>query len=66
MDICTGTGTKFVAYLSHSPTLFKPEMNIYWVIMKHKVTNNEQFVFNVNFDNFFIEKLSFNVGDGLR
>ena len=36
----TGTGTKFGAYLSPSPTLFKHKMNIYWPIMKNKMTNN--------------------------
>ena len=35
----TGTGTKFGAYLSPSPTLFKPKVNIYFPIMKNKVTN---------------------------
>ena len=37
----TGTGTKFGAYLSPSPMLFKHKMNISWPIMKNKVTNNE-------------------------
>ena len=39
--IYTGTGTKFGAYLSPSPTIFKHEMNIYWPIMKNKLTNKE-------------------------
>ena len=30
----TGTGTKFGAYLSTSPTVFMHEMDIYWPIMK--------------------------------
>ena len=37
----TGTGTKFGAYLSPSPTLFMHKINIYWPIMKSKLTNNE-------------------------
>ena len=37
----TGTGTKFVAYLSPSPTLLKHEMDIYWPILKNKVTKNK-------------------------
>ena len=40
-EMITGTGTKFVTYLSPSPTLFKNEMSIYWPIMKNKVTNND-------------------------
>ena len=36
----TGTGTKFVAYLSPSPTFFKHKMNIDWPIMKNKLTND--------------------------
>ena len=37
----TGTGTKFGTYLSPSPTIFKHEMNIYWLIMKNKLANKE-------------------------
>ena len=37
----TGTGTKFGGYLSSSPTCLKYQMDIYWPIMKTKVTNNE-------------------------
>ena len=37
----SGTGTKFVAYLSSSPTFLKYQMDIYWPIMKTKLTNNE-------------------------
>ena len=61
----TGTGTKFVAYLSPSPMLFKHEMDIYWPFVKNKLTNKES-VFNVNFDHISKEMLSFNVSDGLR
>ena len=52
----TGPGTKFVAYLSPSPTLFKHEINIYWPIMKNKL----------NFDHISKEMLSLNMIDGLR
>ena len=38
-DIYTGTGTKFGAYPCPSPTIFKYKMNIYWPIMKNKLTN---------------------------
>ena len=37
----TGKGTKFGGYLSSSPTFLKYEIDIYWPIMKTKVTNNE-------------------------
>ena len=37
----TGTGTKFGAYPCPSPTIFQYEMNIYWPIMKNKLTNKE-------------------------
>ena len=37
----TGTGTKFVTYLSPSPMLFKHEKDIFWPIMNNKETNNE-------------------------
>ena len=39
--VLTGTGTKFVAYLSLPATLFKHEINIYWPIIMKKVTNDE-------------------------
>ena len=35
----TGTGTKFGGYLSSSPTFLKYQMDMYWPIMKIKVTN---------------------------
>ena len=62
---CAGTGTKFVAYLSS--TISKHEMDIHWLIMKNKLTNDEySFVFNVILDHISKEMLSFNVGGELR
>ena len=37
----TGTGTKFGGDLSSSPTFLKYQMDIYWPMMKTKVTINE-------------------------
>ena len=58
--------TKFAAYLSPSPTLFKHEMNIYWMILKKKVSYNEYSLYSMqNLIAFLIEMLSFNMGDEL-